>query len=64
MAGFRMQGPRAGLALALLVTPVAPEIADAALQPGLTYVLWLGTACARDQHLARAERAGVSRCRP
>jgi len=43
---------------------VAPEIADAARQPGHTYVLWLGTACARDQHLACAERAGVSRCRP
>jgi len=46
------------------LTAVAPEIADAARQPGLTYVLWLGTACARDQHLACAERAGVSRCRP
>ena len=48
----------------LRLTAVAPEIADAARQPGHTYVLWLGTACARDQHLACAERAGVSRCRP
>jgi len=54
------QGDRVELRL----TAVAPEIADAARQPGLTYVLWLGTACARDQHLACAERAGVSRCRP
>ena len=41
---------------------VAPEIADATRQSGLTFVLWLGSA--GEEHLGCAWGADTSRCRP